>query len=98
MEVRITRAAEENLGSIFSYHVEYSPDYAVDFQQKIVAFFMVNLSEHPLMGAVYNADTSVRRIIFGDYNIYYRVGDGLIDILFILHSRLSLNEELRGDQ
>ncbi len=64
MKVVITRAASESLWPIYLYHLEYSQDYADQFQYEIDRFIVENLKANPLLGHVYHEECSIRRLVF----------------------------------
>jgi plasmid stabilization system protein ParE len=95
MKVVITRNAEENLGTIYAYHAEHSINFADNFHDRLTRFVIDNLSAHPRMGHVHNAERNIFRLIYrGRYNTYYTIEDGQVIVLFIIDGRLSLNAEL----
>jgi len=94
MEVEISIIAKQELLDIFHYHVLYNPQFALNFQDKIVEFFIKNLSDFPEIWVVYNWENGVRKLVFEDYNIYYKIEEEIINILHIVHWKNSLNQEL----
>ena len=95
MQVIITKNAEDNLGEIYAYHLDYSEAHADSFYDELTQFIIENLSEHPLMGHVHNSEKGIYRLIYcGRYNTYYTIEDDQLFILFIIDGHLSLNAEL----
>ncbi len=96
MSVFITKNAEANLQLIYEYHAEYSVQYADKFHDDILAFVIKNLSEFPEMGIVHNAEQATRRLVFGNYNIYYLNQSSATYVLYIIDGRMNLNEQLQN--
>ena len=95
MKVIITQTAEDSLAEIYQYKCEYSVDHADEFIRSIYAFTTDNLSEFPRLGHVYNAECGLFRLIYSKaYNIYYRIREQEVFVLFIIDASISLNEEL----
>lgn len=94
MQVKVLPSAEDDLEYIFEYHVEYNPHFAISFQWEILSFFMKNLSDYPEMWTIHNVDLQIRKLVFQNYNIYYKVQSDLINILHIVHEKTSLNQDL----
>jgi len=94
MEVDISTIAQRELLDIFHYHVSYNPDYALNFQDQIIDFFMKNLVDFPELWVIHNAEEWVRKLVFSDYNIYYKIEKEIINILHIVHGKNSLNADL----
>jgi len=92
MEVEISITAKQELLDIFHYHVLYSPEFALNFQDEIVEFFMKNLSKFPEIWVVHNWEDGIRKLVFQDYNIYYKIEKEVINILHIVHGKNSLNQ------
>jgi len=55
-----------------------------------------HLSSNPLLGHLYHEGRGIRRLIFQKrYNIYYRVRDEAVYILFIFDGRMDINSQLQ---
>ena len=94
MIVHFTKNAVQNMDDIFEYHSEYSIDYAVEFHNETVSRISDNLSEQPEMGAVYNPDKSIRRLVLERHNVYYLQKPNAVYVLFVIGARLNLNTEI----
>ena len=96
MKVVITRAASESLWPIYLYYLEYSQDYADQFQYEIDCFIVDNLKANPLLGHVYHEERGIRRLIFRKrYNVYYAVREDAVFVLFVFDGRMDINSQLR---
>ena len=96
MKVIITDTASESLWPIYERHLEYSEDYAVNFQREIDACLMEMFSTHPEIGPVVHEPRGIRRMVYQKaYNIYYTVRPEAVFILFIFHGRLEINQFIR---
>lgn len=92
MKVHFTKNSEKNLSKIHIYHRDYSLDYADSFYDDITDFILKNLSQHPKIGHIYNAEKGIYRLVFmGRYNVYYLLQDDMVFILYILDGRVSFN-------
>ncbi len=96
MKVVITDTASESLWPIYERHLEYSEDYAVNFQREIDAYMLKKFSAHPELGPVVHEPRGIRRLVYKKwYNIYYTIRPEVVFILFIFHGRLEINQLIR---
>lgn len=96
MKVVITESANESLWPIFLYHLDYSQEYAEDFQYEIDRFMLEYLSANPLLGHLYHEERGIRRLIFQKrYNIYYTLRSETVYVLFIFDGRMDINSQLQ---
>lgn len=95
MKVVITEGAKKGLLEIFAYHLDYSEDYAVNFQFKIDEYIVENLTEFPKLGHVYNQEKMLYRLIYdARYNIYYQIKGKTVFILYVLDGQTQFNSDL----
>ena len=94
MIVHFTKNAIQNMDDIFDYHSDYSMDYASEFHRETVSRIIDNLSGQPEMGAVYNPDKSIRRLVLERHNVYYLHKSNAVFVLFIIGARLDLNANI----
>ncbi len=96
MKVIITETASESLWPIFERHLEYSEEYAVNFQWEIEGYIQEQLSAHPEIGSVIHEPRGIRRLVYKKgYNIYYTIRAEAVFVLFIFHGRLEINQLIR---
>lgn len=96
MKVVITRAASDSLWPIYQYHVEYSQQFADQFQYDIDRYIVENLEANPLLGHLCHEGRGIRRLIFQKrYNIYYTLRDETVFVLFVFDGRMNINGEMR---
>ncbi len=98
MKVVITQCASESesLWPIYLYHLDYSQDYADQFQYEVDRFIVENLCANPLLGHMYHEERGIRHLIFQRrYNVYYVVRDETVFVLFIYDGRMDINTQLR---
>lgn len=96
MKVVITDSASESLWPIYFYHLDYSQEYAENFQYEIDRFMLEHLSANPLLGHLYHEERGIRRLIFQKrYNIYYTLRSETVYILFIFDGRMDINSQLQ---
>ena len=96
MKVVITQAASDSLWPIYLYHLEYSQQFADQFQYDIDRFIVKHLEVHPLLGHLYHEGRGIRRLIFQKrYNIYYTLRDETVFVLFVFDGRMNINSEIR---
>ena len=92
--VTFTNRAIDDMDTIGEYHAHYSPNYASQLQDAIIARVKA-LKEFPEMGRLvpeFNR-AYLRELIYKLYRIVYRlVSDTQIDILPIRHSSRDLAE------
>ena len=94
MKIIITQQADENLFSLYLYHLEYSEEYARTFQRELNIFIDL-LVTNPFMGRVYNEAAGIYRVVFHKkYNIYYTIKSGTLYIVYILDGQVQFNTEL----
>ena len=97
MKVVITQAASESLWPIYLYHLEYSQEFADQFQYDIDRFIVGQLEAHPLLGHLYHEGRGIRRLIFQRrYNVYYTLRGETVFVLFVFDGRMDINSEIRG--
>ena len=97
MKVVITQAASESLWPIYLYHLEYSQEFADQFQYDIDRFIVGQLEAHPLLGHLYHEGRGIRRLIFQKrYNVYYTLRGETVFVLFVFDGRMDINSEIRG--
>ena len=95
MKVVITQAASDSLWPIYLYHLEYSQQFADQFQYDIDRFIVDNLEAHPLLGHLYHEGRGIRRLTFQKrYNIYYTLRDETVFVLFVFDGRMNINTEI----
>lgn len=95
MKVVITKTAEDSLGEIYRYKCEYSVAHADEFLTNIYAFTTDNLSAFPRLGHVYNTERGLFRLIYDKtFNIYYKIEQEEVFVLFIIDGAVSLNQAL----
>ena len=87
----------KNLEEIFDYHVEYSFDYAVKFQEDLSSYIHINLEQFPKIGHLYNESKMIYRLIYDKHNIYYKIENNQVSIYLVIGSKLELNELLKKD-
>jgi plasmid stabilization system protein ParE len=96
MKVVITESASESLWPIYLYHLDYSQEYAEDFQYEIDRFMLEYLSANLLLGHLYHEERGIRRLIFQKrYNIYYTLRSETVYVLFIFDGRMDINSQLQ---
>jgi len=95
MDVVITESAEDSLYEIYSYHAEYSQNYADTFYDAITDFILQSISLSPHIGHLYNTNKRLYRLIFeARYNIYYHLQNSTVFVLYIVDGQQILNSEL----
>lgn len=96
MKVVITRAASDSLWPMYLYHLEYSQQFADQFQYDIDRYIVENLEANPLLGHLYHEGRGIRRLIFQKrYNVYYTLRDETVFVLFVFDGRMNINSEMR---
>ena len=96
MKIVITKTASDSLWPIYLYHLEYSQDYADQFQHEIDHFMLENLRDNPQLGHLFHEERGIRRLIFRKrFNIYYTVQEDTVFILFVFDGRMDINSLLR---
>lgn len=86
MKVRFTERAFQDREQIFEYLAERSPAAAANVMARLRTA-IGRLSEHPESG--YQTDVGDVRVMFVgrySYKIFYRIADGVIEILHIRHT------------
>lgn len=86
MIVRLTAEAERDLEAIGDHIAADNPERALSFIREMRAACL-GLADFPERFALvprYEAE-GVRHRVHGNYLIFYRVGDGIVDVLNILH-------------
>lgn len=98
VSVYISRKARKDLDIIKKFIEEDNPTRAKSFCEELLLRSVETISEFPFSCPIYNESKNIRRFIFWDYNIYYRVSnDGTkADILHILNSALLKNMTLKS--
>ncbi|MBX3560321.1 MAG: type II toxin-antitoxin system RelE/ParE family toxin [Sphingomonas sp.] len=89
MIVRLTAEAERNLEAIGDHIAADNPARALSFLAELRAACL-GLAEFPERFALvprYEA-LGVRHRVHGNYLIFYRVGEGQVDVLHILHGAM----------
>lgn len=91
MKILWTEPAIEDLRNLHGYIARDSEIYASSFVQRII-LAVDKLSDFPRIGrTVPEADQeSIREIIYRNYRIIYRIKDGLIQILSVIHGSRDL--------
>ncbi len=95
MRIRFTRSARTQLQAIQAYIARDQPRRANEMIRRILDRCAV-AGQFPRGGRrvrEYDSDT-VREVIEPPYRIIYRVGDGVIDVLAVMHSRRLLPHDL----
>ena len=98
MIVVLTREAEDDLERIGDFIARDNPDRAVTYVQELTAQCR-SLSEAPRAFPIImrHAHLGIRRRIYGNYLIFYRIGPDQIDVLHILHGALDYEATLLRD-
>ena len=92
----MTQTASESLWPIYLYHLDYSQDYAEAFQYDIDRFILERLNSNPLLGRLYHKPRGIRRLVFKKrYNIYYKIRDETVFVLFIFDGRMVINQNIK---
>jgi toxin ParE1/3/4 len=87
MRVRWTDKAKQHLRGIHDYIAHDSPKYAGRMIDRITRKGDT-LGRFPMSGHAVPEydDASIRQLVEGSYRIIYRVGDGGIEVLAVLHA------------
>jgi plasmid stabilization system protein ParE len=87
--VRITSAAEADLEPIADWIARDSPSRAITFvaELRIACATLADLPEGYALVPRYEA-SGVRRRVHGNYLIFYRVADHVLDVLHVLHGAM----------
>lgn len=95
MIIRITRAATSDLEAIGDYIARRNPGRAVSFIQELRRACL-DLADHPEAFPVPSryAHLHVRRRVHGAYLIFYRIDDGIVSVLHVLHASRDQDETL----
>lgn len=99
--VVLTRAAADDLDEAFAYVAKRNRRAAHESLDRIQAAF-TNLGEFPDMGAPLSPEEfeliepGVRFVVVEPYAVFYRVSEGAITVLRVLHLRRDFLGELLG--
>ena len=97
VKVYISRKARKDLDTIKAYIAEDNPTRAERFCEELLFRSIETISEFPYSCPIYNESKKIRRFVFGNYNIYYRVSsDDRVDVLHILNSALLKNMTIKS--
>ena len=97
VKVYISRKARKDLDIIKAYIAEENPTRAESFCEELLSRSIEIISEFPYSSPIYSQLKKIRRFVFGNYNVYYRVSnDDRADILHILNSALLKNMTLKS--
>ncbi len=95
MQVVVTDEAMANLRAIWSFYQDKNLTYADRTVEGLLNFCVGTLSSFSNLGTIYRPADAVRRIVHGDYNIYYKTDGERVFVLHILHHRQMMNDLLR---
>jgi toxin ParE1/3/4 len=87
MNVHWTESALADLEAVEAYISRHSPQYARGMVERIFTS-SGQLEDHPRLGMVVPEyeDETIRELFADPYRLVYRVGDGQIDILAVVHA------------
>ncbi|MEQ9465947.1 MAG: type II toxin-antitoxin system RelE/ParE family toxin [Ekhidna sp.] len=81
----LSEPAENDLDDIFFYSLQYGERQAVSYQEKLIATFD-RLGKYPDSGIVRDdIREGLRQTISEKHAVFYRIKDGLVFILRVLH-------------
>ncbi|SNT18805.1 toxin ParE1/3/4 [Ekhidna lutea] len=81
----LSEPAENDLDDIFFYSLQYGDKPAVDYQEKLISTFK-RLGKYPNSGITRDdIRKGLRQTISEKHAIFYRIRDGYVFILRILH-------------
>ena len=83
----ISEEAERDIGDIGDWMAQFSPRLAAKFTDDIGIEF-ASLREMPDRFAKVRRHENLRRKVFGNYLIFYRVSDAAVEIIHILHGAM----------
>ena len=91
MKILWTDPAIDDLRNLLAYIAKDSEEYARTFVEKVI-LSVDKLTDYPRLGRmVPEADQeAIRELLYHNYRIIYRVRDGLIEILTVVHGRRDL--------
>lgn len=86
MIVHLTAEAERDLEAIGDHIAADNPERALSFirEMRAACLALADFPERFALVPRYEAE-GVRHRVHGNYLIFYRVGDGIVDVLHILH-------------
>jgi plasmid stabilization system protein ParE len=94
--VIVTRKAKSDLIGIRRYIALDNPSRAASFSKDMMQKTIKNLGDFPKSAPIYNSDKNIRRLVYQNYNIYYRYDDqsDTAYVLHILNAALLMNSSI----
>lgn len=92
MAFRLTSKAKRDIESIGDYLASRSPKAAVELVARFIDRWTL-LATQPHSGQSVDDLSGLRRLVIGEYLTFYRVEDGDIVVMRVLHGRRDVSEE-----